>query len=341
MDRIASRDGSDRRKYFNQAAALDGRLSPQLIEKDYWVCWTLSQLFQLQDLKESLLFKGGTSLSKVYGAIQRFSEDIDLSIDRAQLGFGGSNDPEAARGKQRKRLLEALTTACAEKVSHSLLPKLIERFRRVLRADDTWDLRIDPDTNDGKTILFHYPPAIQEGLARYFAPSVRIEIGARSDHEPLETGTVLPYVHEILGLSQGDSVSLRVLAPHRTFWEKATILHAECHRDPNTPLPKRLARHYYDLSQLSEGSIGRRALENLDLLVRVAEHKNAFFRSSRANYQSALPGTLRLSPPAKRIAELQRDYTDMLPMFFGSPPSFDWILEQIARLEEEVNSTAR
>lgn len=192
MDGIAGKDRSEREKYFNQAAALHGQLSPQLIEKDYWVCWTLSQLFQLQDLKESLLFKGGTSLSKVYGAIERFSEDIDLSIDRAQLGFGGSNDPEAAKGKQRKRLLEELTTACAEKVSHSLLPKLIERFRTLLRADDTWDLRIHPETNDGKTILFHYPAAIQEGLARYFAPSVRIEFGARSDHEPLESGKVKP-----------------------------------------------------------------------------------------------------------------------------------------------------
>lgn len=131
-----------------------------------------------------------------------------------------------------------------------------------------------------------------------------------------------------------------MLAPHRTFWEKATILHAEYHRDPNTPLPKRLARHYYDLSRLSEGNIGRRALENLDLLVRVAEHKNAFFRSSWANYQSALPGTLRLRPPEKRIGELQRDYVDMRPMFFGPSPAFEKILEQIAKLEEEVNSTA-
>ena len=153
----------------------------------------------------------------------------------------------------------------------------------------------------------------------YIRRAVKIEMGARADHWPCETKNMTAYVAE--QYPQGfrePTCTVKVLAVERTFWEKATILHAEYSRPADKPIPKRFSRHYCDFYELIRRGVAARAVAQPELLKRVAEHKGLFFRSSWARYSEAARGTLRISPPAPRLEELRQDYARMQEMFFGS-----------------------
>ena len=122
---------------------------------------------------------------------------------------------------------------------------------------------------------------------------------------------------------------MKVLGIERTFWEKATILHMLYHRDPDKPLSDRMSRHYYDMAQLIKHNAKTHALDNLDLLEQVAHHKSVFFKAAWANYDQAIPGSLRLTPSEGLTSALRRDYADMKEMIIGDAPSFDDILNVI------------
>ena len=190
MDDVARLPVADRTDLF-VATASRRALSPAIIEKDFWVCWTLKRIFTLPDPPAGLLFKGGTSLSKVFGVIERFSEDVDLSFDRAGLGFGGESDPlNATTGKKRKHGLEALTETCQRAIREQFLPQLMTAFGDALGEPPsaTWGLDLDEDDPDGQTLLFRYPAENRSHPAdepAYVRPVVRLEIGARSDHWPV------------------------------------------------------------------------------------------------------------------------------------------------------------
>lgn len=310
-------------------------LAPAILEKDYWVCLTLGALFSLPEIGEHLVFKGGTSLSKVFGLIDRFSEDIDLSFHREYLGFGDDRDPEAAgSNKQVKSRIEDLQAACVSCIREKLRPGLSERLASTLGTADGWS--IDMDGQDPQTLLFHYPQAGASELL-YIKPSVKIELGARSDHWPLETRSMRSYVGEALDLPMGNA-TVHALTAERTFWEKATLLHAECHRPLDKVLPARYARHYHDMARLAESPVAERALADVDLRKRVVAHKSVYFRSASAHYELAVPPTLRLIPDPERIPDLQKDHDAMVPMFFAPPPPLSQILETLRSLESRIQS---
>lgn len=340
MNDFARLPADERRVYFEQAAAQLGRLTPQLIEKDFWVCWLLQRVFALDDLGPHLTFKGGTSLSKAYQIIERFSEDVDLAIERDYLGFGADNDPEQGRsGKERQRRIASLRSKCQTVIAEQMLPALSEVIANHLRSSD-WKLTLADvdDDPDQQSIRFQFPPSLSGGLNAYFAPSVKLELGARSDHFPVESLPIRPYLADAFSrlLSQSDT-TVRVLHVERTFWEKATILHALAHRPLDKPLPKAQSRHYYDLFQLANHPRCSDAPNRLNLLARVAEHKSVFFSSAQARYDEARPGTLRLIPGQQRLAEVERDYRSMAPMFFGAIPKFDEIVNCLNDLEQAIN----
>ncbi len=347
MDKFAQRSASDRADLFRAVAARRG-LSPSIIEKDFWVCWTLKRLFTLNPPPAGLLFKGGTSLAKVFKVIERFSEDIDLSFNRSDLGFSGNSDPAAAKtGKQRQRRLESLTDACRELVRDALLPQLRSSFGSSLGkvAGETWTLNFADDAPDQQTLVFRYPgsgTATSITGPAYIRPVVRLEIGARSDHWPASDGTALPYVAEDFpAIFESPTCSVHVLAVERTFWEKATILHAWHHAPANKILRDRQSRHYYDLVRLYEHGIGREAMKDTELLLKVAAHKSVFFASASAQYAKAHPGTLRLVPPESRFGELRRDYQNMREMIFGPVPTFEHILAVLDEMESAINGASR
>ncbi|WP_437186505.1 nucleotidyl transferase AbiEii/AbiGii toxin family protein [Planctomicrobium sp. SH668] len=345
MDDIARLPIADRTDLFAETARQRG-LTPAIIEKDFWVCWTLKRLFTLHNPPAGLLFKGGTSLSKVFGIIERFSEDVDLSFDRAGLGFGGESDPlNATSGKKRKHGLEALTETCQRVIRERLLPQLIESFGNALGEppSTSWDLELAEDDPDGQTLLFHYPAESRDHPAdepAYIRSAVRMEFGARSDHWPAIEATVTSYAAEDFpNIFKEAGCQVHVLAAERTFWEKATVLHMWHHAPADKKFRDRQSRHYYDVVRLYEHDLGRAAIKDTELLLKVARHKEVFFPAAWARYTEAKPGTLRIVPPDARLPELEQDYRKMQEMIFGEPPAFERLLDMLRRIEAEINAS--
>jgi hypothetical protein len=340
VDRIAQAPAEERTDLFQRAAAeIQPQRAPAIIEKDFWVCWTLRRIFEVLRFQPRLIFKGGTSLSKAYNAIERFSEDVDLSLSRADLGFADAHDPEQAgisKGESKRRL-EQLVIACTATIKDRLLPDLRADFRDVL-GDSGWNLELDPI--DAQTIIFSYPQAVQlAGVHEYIRPAIRLEMGARSDDWPAAEREIVPYAAEVYpeAFTVARSSCIHTLEAVRTFWEKATLLHAEYHRSPETRSPNRFSRHYYDLFMLSRIHIGNEALTRLDLLERVVNHKKLFFASAWASYDTARPGGLHLLPADHRIHDLRSDYKEMKAMIFGAYPEWDQIIEGLTALERRIN----
>lgn len=337
MDTFARYPADEREAYFLQAAANLG-LPPHVIEKDFWVCWTLKRLFALENVGEDLLFKGGTSLSKVYGIIRRFSEDIDLSIHRASLGFRGETDPAGMTGKPFKRANEALGNAARAKIFVEIQPALESAIRDLL-GESGWSLAPDASDPEGQSLAFAYPvTGLTPSPAAYLRPVVKIEFGARADHEPSERKSVRPYLTEAIPDALGESeTEVRVISAVRTFWEKATILHQMAHLVPEKPFPERYSRHYWDLAAMIESGIGTAAAKEEALLAEVVAHKIAFYAAKWASYETAVRGTLRLLPPTGRYEELARDLDSMREMFFDAPPQIDDVIATLASWETDFN----
>jgi hypothetical protein len=337
MDDVARLSPDDRVDLFRSVAAKRG-LSDAIVEKDFWVCWVLKRVFSLENPPAGILFKGGTSLSKVYKLIDRFSEDVDLSFDRAGLGFGGDADPmKAPSRKRREAAVEELAKACRVAVREKLKPQLAASFAMALGTTQGWSLESATDDPDDATLLFAYPSS-PVGQLEYVRPLVRLELGARADHWPAQPGTILPFAaEEYPGLFKSPVCEVNVLAAERTFWEKATLLHAWYHAGADRRYPDRQSRHFYDLYRLSQSPVRERALGQLSLLSAVAQHKQIFFAQAWAKYELAKPGTLRLVPPTERLGALERDYAAMRQMMFGAPPSFGAILEGLGELESRIN----
>lgn len=327
----------DRREACLQTMAATG-IRANMVEKDAWVCWTLQELFSLPGATDHFIFKGGTSLSKVWKVIHRFSEDIDISLSREWLGFSGARDPEAATSrKQRAKLLEELSAACAEKLATVVAPALRARFTAVCGSEG-WSLDVSPD--DPQTLLFAYPSAFDEGAtAGYVRPVVKIECGARSDRWPVSIQPLTSFLAEAFPLAfPAAAFSVPVLGIERTFWEKATILHAEAHRPADKAVPERFSRHYADLAALAQHPAGAAALARDDLRQRVVTHKQIFFPAAWANYETAVPGSFKLITPAARLAFLATDYRAMQDMFFRPPPTWPEIVATLTALETRINA---
>jgi hypothetical protein len=339
MSAFAQLSTAERAAFVQEAAArLD--LSPVIVEKDFWVCWTLRQIFQSPTVGGHLVFEGGTSLSKVFAAIQRFSEDIDLSVAPPFLGWEESELDEAPSTTLRRKRLEKLEAACAARVKGEFLPDLEYFVQAVLGQTpgrECWlEYQIDP-TSNSPVILFHYPSALPAG-GGYIQPFVKMEFGSLTDQRPAGVHLVKPLLAEAIPAAFEDfTAQVVALEVERTFWEKATILHAEYHRPPGQAVCERFARHCADTAALWQRPARAKALARIDLLERVVRRKARFFASSWAHYETAKPGGLRLRPPGAREPELTRDYQRMEDMFMTKPPNFAEVLGVLGEAEREIN----
>ena len=278
-------------------------------------------------------------MSKGWKLIDRFSEDIDIVIDREFLGLCGADAPEAAPSKkQREKRLEELKLAAQHHIRDVLGPALEQEIWHLLPSMASWTLEPDADDPDAQTLLFHYPPVM--GSAAYVRPVVKIEIGARSDTEPSATPEIAPYLAEVFPDEMpGSRFPVHAVAPERTFWEKVALLHEETYREGSAAPKARLARHYYDVWCLIARGVAERAVRDGELFDRVATHRAVFFRRSRDAQASFAPGSLRIVPAADRLAQWRRDYDAMREsMFFGEVPDFAEILTVVSRFEEDFNS---
>lgn len=329
-----------RRREVCEEAQARLRLRAASVEKDFWVCWTLRELFSLPDVGPRLTFKGGTSLSKSWKLIERFSEDIDVVIDRDFLGYGGNASPEAAPSqKKRRHALDQLRVSCQAHIRDALAPALKARIAQALGAEG-WQLESDPADADGQTLLFRYPAAFDGG--GYVAPVVKIEMGARSDIDPAEAPEIEPYLAQAFPDLLGPSrFAVRTLAARRTFWEKAMLLHEETYRPAEKRRGRFLSRHYYDLWCMIRQGVSEQALADTGLFERIAAHREVFFRYNWMDYDTLRPGSLRLMPARDQFPAWQRDYDAMREaMFFGKTVEFVDILMVIEEFQNKVNKTS-
>ena len=307
-------------------------LVPASIEKDFWVCLTLRELFNLPVWGEQLTFKGGTSLSKGWQLISRFSEDIDVVINREFLDFGGEN----LSNNRLKKLLKE----CSRRILDELQPALARRLNEVIPASMTWeltpaDITEDPDQ---QTLLFKYPSLFSNSIT-YLRPVVKIELGARSDVDPVESPIIRPYLGEAFPeLLRDSSFAIRTVAARRTFWEKAMLLHEETFRPLEKTRRVRLSRHYYDLWCLITKGVAAEAMVDKDLFDHCASHRQLFFKQGWVDYSTLRKGSMRLIPLPEQLDEWRKDFAAMHEeMFFDDPPKFDEIIAVVHQFETECN----
>ena len=334
MDAIFT-DPDERRIIVDDVAARIG-VASWVVEKDLWVCWTLARLQEIEALPE-LTFKGGTSLSKVHRLVDRFSEDIDLTFSRAEWGFVGDRDPlaDGLSIKARDRLIDEVVAKAVAAVREVVVPAL---RAACLPLGSGWSVEIDP--NDAQAVLFAYPTPT--GVYGYGRPVVKAEFGARGEPWPTKARTVVAYVEEqIPGIASTATSTVTTLEPERTFWEKATLLHALHHGTLAKPEKsvERLSRHAYDLHRMWERPELRSAvLTSPALLHAVVRNKTVFFKDPKARYDLADAFLLAATPHGVLEARLRDDYREMREMFFpnSTVPDFDTVLATLRGLDAAV-----
>lgn len=333
MRKIALIKENDRKALFQNTAAKMG-LTNAIIEKDFWVCFMLDYLFHRCEWKDNIAFKGGTSLSKAYALIERFSEDIDLILDWRVIGFS-VDEPWQSRSNTKQDLFNKEANRRTEDfLKKSFVPAVTDDLKRELNM--TVNCYIEK--SDPQIVVFAYNRSFDDNL---ILPVIRLEIGALAAWTPAEPKMITPYAAvQYPKLFTEPSTKVLTVLPKRTFWEKVTILHREAHRPEDRPFPTRYSRHYYDLYCMINSPVKADALGDTELLAKVVEFKDKFYRCPWARYDEAKIGTMKLMPPEKNILILCDDYEHMQNMIFGDKPDFDIILQGLQKLENEINNVA-
>ena len=325
--------GAGERADILRTAAASAGQSAVVLEKDIWVCWILQALFSMPD-PHPMAFKGGTSLSKVYGVIDRFSEDVDVTLD--YRAFGEDFDPfaEGVSRTATRRFGERLRDRVASHVRTDVAPALDAAAVR-LAPNGRYNIRVG---EDGETVRFAYPSAV-EAQDTYVSSEVLLEFGGRNVIDPNERHAIAPDIAALVPDLDFPAATVTVLSPARTFWEKATLIHVACHRRQLANRPERLSRHWFDLACLATHDVGRAALADRELLADVVRHKKIFFHAGNANYDHCLDGRLRLLPDDDQRPALQSDYDAMRSarIVGDDAPAFDALMAAIATVEAEIN----
>ena len=316
--------------------------TPQNVEKDLWVCWTLDALFNGLGEGPRLLFKGGTSLSKAFGLIERFSEDIDVTVFRDDLGHPASVDElEALSGKKRQAALDQMREACEAYINGPLLERLEALCAETVTRTgiEKAALRVEADPHDRQTLLLVYPSATPTD--DYIAKSVKIESGAKSALDPNSLQTLTPYVDADVPDMDLSVPNVTVVDAGRTFWDQVVILHGLRrwyeNRGQLRGNGQRVSRHYYDVFRLLQSDAGLAALKDPALGEDCVAHARMFFNRPPFDLASARPPTFALCPEEGMIDDLRQDYQAMSVMIFGDAPAFDEVIEAVADLQNRLN----
>lgn len=327
---------SGQREILDEAFSETGR-SPSVIEKDIWLTLVLQLLFAMPERKP-MAFKGGTSLSKVHGVIERFSEDVDITVDFRGLGCNQSI-PELLQlsGGKRRKVSDALLAEVGRYTRDAVLPYLSEQLQRYGCASEC-QLSV---SDDGESIHVHYP-AMAADAKGYLRNHVLVEFGGRNIIDPNAVHSIQPDIAGMFAeITFPNAEQVVVLSPARTFWEKVTLIHAQCNK-PIAEGKDRISRHWYDLSRLLQHEVGAAAKNDLELLDDVIALKSVFYNSSTAHYGKCVSGELNLIPDAENFARLESDYYEMerSGMLNGHSYPLGSIMEDLAALQDHVNQLA-
>lgn len=323
----------DQHEILSKASSHLGR-SASILEKDIWLSLVLKGLFSAPDRKP-MAFKGGTSLSKVYSVIRRFSEDVDITIDYRSLGCEiPISELIGLPRKQRDRIGASLRENVRVYTNEIIRPHLEAQLAE-LECGAECAIEV---SEDGENMMIYYPSRAED-QAGYLREFVLIEFGGRNIINPNEVHAIRPEISSVFpGLVFPHAEDVVVLAADRTFWEKVTLIHAAC----NKPFPSGLnrnGRHWYDLAMLCQHECGQRAIANIDLLKDVIALKSVFYKSATTNYEQCLTGELRLIPDEANLRLLHEDYLAMQEagMLNGHLIPLAEILDQLLHLQNHLN----
>ena len=319
-----------RRNAYIQIAEKTG-MNAFAVEKDWWVVQTLRIIFEM-DVAQHLVFKGGTSLSKAWNLIQRFSEDVDLSIDREFFGFKG-----VLSKNQRTNLRRASSTYITKRFFDELKNRFAEKevsgLRCVLIPAKSSD-------QDPRIIDIYYPHVIE--ATAYQQPKVQIEIGSRSLREPYTIRTFTSLVDEEYADRNFVQQPIKVpsVNPERTFLEKLFLLHEEFHKTQENIRVDRLSRHLYDVYHLAKSEFADKALNNKLLYESIVEHRYQFTKIGDVNYNTHNPKTIDFIPIQEVFEGWKADYKTMLDLMIyeTNPPTFDDLITELTILRDKINS---
>lgn len=331
MEKVAKLQEKERNELFRATAAKKGFIEA-LVEKDFWVCLVLKSIFESEGLKEHLLFKGGTSLSKCYNLINRFSEDIDLILDWRVLSVNDDEAWEERSATQQDKFNDHIDSLGRDYIAKSIVPSL----KAILEEKTNGQTQLDIDKEDGHVLTVHYPASFS---GSYLLDYIKLEIGPRASWIPHKRVRISSYAtQEYPQVFEKADFLVNAITSERTFWEKATILHQIASVDESKPVLPRCSRHYYDLFQMTHFPVKENSLADLELLKQVVEFKNRFYRSPSARYNLAKPGTFRILPSNEKQAVLEEDYKKMHEMIFKDVPSFAEIIDALRDLEKDINN---
>lgn len=305
-------------------------MSKAIVEKDLWVCMILKYLFKDFKYKDAIVFKGGTSLSKVYKLIERFSEDIDLALDWKLLGYKSKEPYEDRSNTKQLKFNDKLNEDTKIFLRDEFLPVLENDFKDVLRGKD---YKFYIDEFDGQTLCFDYPKNHKDSS---ILQVIRLEIGSLAEPIPASRRKIKTYIEEVYPEVFDENIQVLAVDSLRTFYEKITILHREANR-VNGNYPTRYSRHFYDVYKMLLTDIKEKSFDNLDLLKAVIEFKKKFYACNWAKYDDIMEGNIKLIPSDEALETFSKDYDSMKNMLFGEKISFDRIISSVKEYEIELN----
>lgn len=311
----------------------------EVIEKDWWVTTVLRAMFSLP-YAGHLSFKGGTSLSKCWHLIDRFSEDIDIAIDREYLGFSGTLSKTQISDKVRR--------ATCSFVRETMQYDIAEQLHKNGISKDKFQVNVDItpiSTTDPETININYDSVLtfsidgENGL--YVLPKVKVEVSGRSMSEPVNKVPLDSMIDQVYPKAPFAEPKFNVLAvlPERTFLEKIFLLHEEFAKPKDLIRVERMSRHMYDIGQILKTPIAERAIHDEQLYRQVVEHRRAFIGLRGFNYDTLYPNALNIVPPASILEQWEADYENMrLHMIYGESTSFEDLVNNLRKLNNRIRN---
>lgn len=318
-------------RLFAETSRQIGLPSSSAAEKDWWVVHTLAVIFSME-CADALIFKGGTSLSKGWNVIQRFSEDIDLALDREFLGFTGElskQDIKKLRRKSYQFITELFTEELKNKFAELGFEEVLIKHREV-----------DNHDQDPLIIEIYYNKLTESDI--YLKPGVLIEVGSRSLKEPFTQKTLGSFISQIYfdNPFADKPITIPIVNPERTFLEKIFLLHEEFQKPLDKIRVERLSRHLYDIEKLSQTEYAEIALHDRELYNTIVKHRSKFTTISGIDYAKHNRENIRFVPPDAVIKKWKADYEEMkVSMIYGQPLNFDQLIQRLIELQNRINGT--
>ncbi len=316
-------------RLFAETSRQIGLPSSSAAEKDWWVVHTLSVIFSMKYAK-ALVFKGGTSLSKGWNVIQRFSEDIDLALDREILGVSGDltkGDIKKLKRRSFQFISEVFTDELKNRFSETGFDDVKVKPSEVINHDQ-----------DPLIIEIYYNKLTEKDP--YLKPGILVEIGSRSLKEPLTQRTFGSFVSEIYQANPftDKPITIPLVNPERTFWEKIFLLHEEFQKPIEKMRVDRLSRHLYDIEKLSRTEYAEIAFSNPGLYSTIVKHRSRFTAISGVDYDNHHPSQIRFIPPVSVLKKWEEDYEVMRTnMIYGQSLSFEELIARLTELQNRIN----